>query len=513
MRSLERFLQIDYICDMMNRIYLSMLAALLFLTFACKKDVLITDSAATITLSADTITFDTIFTTIGSVTRVFKVYNPHNSEIEISSIYLAGGNSSNFRINVDGVKATEVKNVRIPKKDSLYVFVEVTLDPLNQNLPLIVKDSVVFITNGNEQDVKLIAFGQDVHLINAEMIETETWINDKPYLIYDWMGIDSNNVLTIEEGVKIYLHNYSNIIVWGQINVQGTRENPVIFEGDRFDQGYDRSAGRWSSIIILPGSTGNVIDYAIIKNPTVGIQVGHYYYEGTTPELEIKNTVIQNAAAFGIYALNADILAYNTIIADCDVSAVALTMGGKYNFYHCTISNQGAFYWAAGEGFYRGRSGPSVILTNYFDYVTADSTYNVITKYNTNDLIEANFVNSIITGTKYTKNEVFAKEYEEEKFDFNFKFDHCIVKDVVDSVLEQYPGSFTNWMDSVYARFVNDSLLNGDYDFMLDTLSPAKDAGDPSVFATHPFLRYDFNGNRRDDDDAPDLGAMERKED
>ena len=511
MRSLERFLQIDYNCVMMYRICFSISAILLLLTLACKKDVLINDSASTITFSADTITFDTIITTLGSITRIFKVYNPHNSEINISSIYLAGGSSSDFRLNIDGVKATEVKNIRIPKKDSLFIFVEVTLDPVNQNLPLIVKDSVVFITNGKEQDVKLIAFGQDVHLIDGEIIETETWINDKPYFIYNSMGVDSNSILTIEEGVRVYLHNRSSIIVWGQINVKGTLENPVIFEGSRFDQGHRRSAGRWSSIILLPGSTGNKIENAVIKNPTTGIQVGHYFYDGITPELIIKNTIIQNSVAFGIIALNADIRAYNTIITDCGISAVALTMGGRYNFYHCTISNHGAYDGIKNE--YKDREGPSVIITNYFDYVTADSTYNTITKYNTHDLIEANFINSVITGERYSESEIVVKEYEKEKFGFNFKFDHCIIKKVMDSVPEKYPGYFSCCIDTVYAGFINDDLRNGDHDFRPDTLSPVKDAGDPSVFATHSFLRYDIYGNRRDDDNAPDLGAIERKED
>ncbi len=497
---------------MMRSILAFIIISVVTINFGCKKDAFITEPSANIELSTDTVTFDTIFTTIGSVTRIFKIRNPHNEDIKIASIYLAGGNASNFRLNIDGTAANEVKNVRIPKKDSLFIFVEVTLDPVNDILPLIVRDSVIIVANGNVNNVKLIAFGQDVHLIDGEVLETQTWVNDKPYLIYNSMGVDTGAVLTIEEGVKVYLHDYSGIYVWGQLLVEGTPENPVIFEGDRFDRGYDKSAGRWGFIYIDPMSTGNIIDHAIIKNPTVGLWVGHYFYD-ETPQIQVSNSMILNAAAHGIIALGADMMVYNTIIADCNNYAVAITKGGTYNFYHCTISNQGAYYADDIEGFYRGRANPSIVLMNYFEEYIVDSTYNIVREKFTKDLTEANFVNSIITGTRYTKNEIFAKEYEEEQLAFNFHFDHCLIKNVADSVIEQFGDNFTNWTDSLYANFVNDSLLNGEYDFHLDSLSPAQNAGDPSVFDLYPFLRYDLNGNPRDDDEAPDLGALERKED
>lgn len=54
-----------------------------------------------LTFSKDTLTFDTVFTTIGSTTSKVMVYNKENKAVKIDLIYLAGGASSPFRINVD----------------------------------------------------------------------------------------------------------------------------------------------------------------------------------------------------------------------------------------------------------------------------------------------------------------------------------------------------------------------------------------------------------------------------
>ncbi len=131
----------------------------------------------------DTICFDTIFTTIGSATRRMKVYNRYDEPVKINSIRLAKGNLG-FRMNVDGEPTKNARNVKIAAKDSIYIFVEVTVDPLKDN-PMLVQDSIVFEANGSIQDVDLIAFGRDVHLINNKTLETTTWGNDKPYLIYN----------------------------------------------------------------------------------------------------------------------------------------------------------------------------------------------------------------------------------------------------------------------------------------------------------------------------------------
>ena len=469
--------------------------------FSCRKENFIIKDSAKLSFSTDTITFDTIFTTIGSTTKNFRIYNPHSQPIRISDIYLAGGENSFFRLNIDGEMSRKVNNVEIPSKDSLYIFVEITIDPFGVNNPLIVKDSLVFVTNGNYQDIKLVAFGQDVHLINGEIIESQNWIADKPYLIYNSMAVDTGQVLTIEEGTRVYLHDRSSLLVWGKILVNGVKDNPVIFQGDRIDENfYDTVAGQWGTIYIDPISNDNSINYAIIKNSVAGIQIG-FPTSDKIPSVELKNTIIQNVSFIGIYAFGAKITAYNTIIADSKYYLITLFKGGNYNFYHCTINNRGLLW--------EGRSSDaSVVITNEFDNPEIDSTGTKIVYVKRNgDLEAANFVNCIINGTR--ENELLFRDNGENLL--NYKFDHCLIKENPDSVDSENPKHFNNVIFNEDPKFIND-YSRTNYDFQLDTLSPAKDNGNPEIIDDYPFLEYDFNGNSRSNDEAPDIGAFERIE-
>ena len=187
---------------------------LLVLFFSCRKDPVI-NPAAKLQFSADTVLFDTIFTTIGSTTKNFRIYNKQNHAVTIDHIGLAGNAGSSFRLNINGRQVNEINNIEIPANDSIYIFVAVTLNPNNLNNPLVVQDSVVFLTSGNTQDVKVIAFGQDVHLINGKILKTQKWVNDKPYLVYNSMLVDSLQTLTIDPGTRIYFHKHSSLLVKG----------------------------------------------------------------------------------------------------------------------------------------------------------------------------------------------------------------------------------------------------------------------------------------------------------
>ena len=83
--------------------------------------------------------------------------------MKVSSIRLATGDQSMFRLNVDGLPGRSFSDVEIGADDSIFIFVEVTVDPNNQNTPLVVTDSILFETNGNLQDIDLVAWGQDAY--------------------------------------------------------------------------------------------------------------------------------------------------------------------------------------------------------------------------------------------------------------------------------------------------------------------------------------------------------------
>ena len=99
--------------------------AILFL-FSCKKDSFITSPNARLNVT-DSIKFDTVFTTTGSVTRSFKNFNDNNQKLLISKIRLMGGSNSPFKLNINGIAESEANNIEIDANDSIYVFVSVTI--------------------------------------------------------------------------------------------------------------------------------------------------------------------------------------------------------------------------------------------------------------------------------------------------------------------------------------------------------------------------------------------------
>ena len=121
---------------------------------SCIDDDFTTNPSHVLAFSTDTVAFDTVFTTIGTSTRSFRIYNRNKKSLNISSIKLADAEHSGFHINVDGMSGDNFTNVEIRGKDSLYVFVEANIDPTNQDNPIFIIDSIVFVTNGVQQEGK-----------------------------------------------------------------------------------------------------------------------------------------------------------------------------------------------------------------------------------------------------------------------------------------------------------------------------------------------------------------------
>lgn len=476
-------------------------AILLLAFFSCRKIDPVSDSGQKLAFSTDTVLFDTIFTTIGSTTKSLRVYNNNSRTLTIDKIRLAGSQGTIFNLNINGRKTNELENIEILPNDSLYIFVQVKLNPNNQNTPMVIQDSIVFLSGGSSQDVDLVAFGQDVHLINGEILKTQKWINDKPYLIYNSMLVDSLETLTIEPGSRLYFHKRSSMLVLGTLVVNGTLEEPVSFLGDRLEHQYDEYPGQWGSwremengsiyilggIHFLNGSKNNIIRHTIIKNAIKGIQVDTL--AGISrPTLTISDTRIENMSVAGIYAQSTTILASNCLIANCGSWCVALTLGGSYEFYHCTLSNN------FGVG---NRTEPTLMLNNFF--ILGNKAY-VYHLYN------ALFANCIITGSRPMEIE-FINTIDKVPVpgQFNYVFDHCLV--AVDTM---NTSDATKWIDVVKnlnPRF--DSLAYTFRDYRLDTLSPAKDLANPVFSKLFPL---DLMGLSRLSDAGPDIGAYERQE-
>ena len=195
-------------------------AASILLSACRKKDVLNNDPSLKLEFSNDSIIFDTVFTSLGSATKRLMIYNRSGSKIRISSIVIEKGKSSPFRINIDGEPVYSAKDIDLEGGDSLFVFARVTIDPNNELNPFIVEDKIDFLTNGNEQSIKLVAWGQNANYIVADShtdgfpdykivadsLETVHWTPELPYVIYGYAVIDSYGELIIDAGTKIYFH-------------------------------------------------------------------------------------------------------------------------------------------------------------------------------------------------------------------------------------------------------------------------------------------------------------------
>lgn len=459
-------------------------AIIIFIAYSCQKDNLITDSSAKLTFSVDTVTFDTVFSTIGSATLNFKVYNPHKQPIEISSVELAGGDDSDFRLNIDGMPENSEQNIELAAKDSMYIFVEVTVDPTNSDSPMVIHDSVVFVTNGNTQDIDLVAYGQDVHLINSETIQSETWTNDKPYLVYNSMLVDSNYTLTIEAGAQLHFHKDSRMYVLGTLLVNGTCDEPVVFQGDRLEDMYDDVPGQWDGIWLWGVDNNHVIDHAIIKNAVIGIQLDTL--ASNAPTLLLSNTEIIHHTYVGIYAQGSTILSFNNLIADCGYSSVQLRLGGAYWFYNCTLAN----YWS-----YSVRSTATLVINNWYE--ADDETVYVRPMYT------ADFTNCIIYGSKECELALDSVEINDA---FNYKFTNCLMR--VDEDIDTT--SVNHFVDNIFTTGFSFKDIS-EHNYQLDTLSEAKDAGDLSIVNQYwDYLESDLKCDSRDS--KPDIGAYERIE-
>ncbi|MEX2370703.1 MAG: choice-of-anchor Q domain-containing protein [Bacteroidales bacterium] len=472
-------------------IILIVLAGTMAMMYHCRPERnYIEEQDAKLQFSLDTVYFDTIFTTVGTITKEFRVYNPHSRYIKIDAIELAGGVGSVFRINVDGSPGNRFDNFELAPGDSMYVFVEATLNPNESPDILRIQDSITFSVNGNLQDIDLVAWGQDVHLLKDSILDySATWVADKPYLIIGGILVDTLQELTIEKGVQIYMHRDAGIYILGSMKINGSLEDPVVIQGDRLEREFQDDPGypgQWFGIRFLPGSHSNVVNYARILNGTVGLMADSVV-RFDQPVMTITNTEINRMSYVGILGRGTTIKAWNTVVGDCGSSCVQLLYEGSYFFNHCTLAN----YWRTG---FSNRKTPALFIANYFTY--QDDAGKIIV--HTRDIDTAYFTNSIIHGSR--NNEILVSKSDEGRL--HYKFDHILTRLDIAEYDYIHDRSFTGIINNKAPEF--DSLR---VSYELDSLSPAINAGDPDYALEHPF---DFNGINRLADDKPDLGAFEK---
>ncbi len=438
----------------------------------------------TLQFSTHEVTFDTIFTSVGSATQKFTAFNPSNHDVDVA-ITLGNGGNSYYSMNVNGVAGAHIPEMTIPAKDSVFVFVKVNINPGMQNTPFLVSDSIMFRTPNKEQKVNLVAYGQDAKFIIADSgpetmrykvvagaNEHVTWTNEKPIVVYGWAVVDSLGTLTIEPGTKVYFHHNSGLWVYrfGNMSVNGTTEEPILFRGDRLEEWYDEDYSQWNRIWINEG--GDVsINNANISNAYIGIQVEPLpTSQGiliTDDVVNIENTTIKNTLNSALLVRYSNVNITNSLIYNNGSCGVQFE-GGNLNVKHTTFYN----FFSQGK-----RENPIVYVSNFSNvYQLAYAS-------------TALFVNNIVYGN--IENEFLLHQSEEATLEI--AVENCLIK-----TNETSPSYFQNCLFNLDPLFQDRLERN----FELTAESPAINAGKENIGVI-----LDITGKTRTG--IPDLGCYE----
>lgn len=448
---------------------------------SCKKDSFITSRDAQLTTDTDTLKYDTVFTSIGSITQSFKIRNGNDQKILLSSVKVVGGVASPYKININGVAAQEQTNIELAAEDSMYVFVTVNINPNLNNLPFIVKDSVQIAYNGNVRFVQLEAFGQNANFLRDRVIDANTtWNNRLPYVILNRLRIDTNVTLTLEPGCRIYCHADAPILVDGTLLANGTIDQPVIFTGDRTDEDYKNLPASWPGIYFRETSKSNVLEFTTIKNAYQAI-VAEGPAANALAKITLHQCIIDNALDAGVLCVQSSVDADNSLISNCG-SNINIILGGNYNFTNCTVASYSTFITHKNP----------VLAANDFASVNGSAVI---------EPLNANFTNCIFWGEEgFVENEVSITQQGTNSISFK----NCLYRastdpahvTIQDCIRNANPG-----FDSV-------DVAKGIFDFHLHADSPAINRGGD----TNPAFLKDLDNNSRISGSAIDIGCYEKQQ-
>jgi hypothetical protein len=469
--------------------FLVLIGIFAFSHTSCKKDKLLS-TGGELRYSLDTLTFDTVFTSLGSFTAQVKIFNLQDQKINISSVRLENTDGPFFHINVNGVSGTEVNNIEVAAHDSIYVFATVKIDPKNQDNPFVINGKVIATLNGKDYALPLIAYGQDAHyVIGDTALQTQTWLTDRPYVLMHRVFVDENQTLTIPAGCRIYMHADSRLYMLGTLKAIGTKKDSIIFQGDRLDRKYfgnEGYPGEWGGLYFFPGSNNNQLDYVILKNcgnstkfgngaaAPAAIQVTDTIIQNV-PTVTIKHTIIENSIGYGILCYSACVDAENCLVNTCGAFGLAIQQGGVYNFNNCDFVTYGT-------NKVNHIDNPTVAILNYRDI--DDVNY-------ISGALDAQLRNCIIWGSMDTEFYAGSKGATA----FNVRVENCLIKGYI-------PNGVTN----------ANCILNKDpqfksystWDYRPQSGSPVIDNGE-----VVPGIIDDLDGNPRGG--VPDIGCYEYK--
>ena len=462
----------------------------------CQQDRVSADPSLQIYFSHDTVLFDTVFTDMGTSTHRVMIYNPNKNAVSIKQVTMQEGKY--FHINLDGENDLDkLRDVIVRGEDSLFLFIRAHIDPLNENSPVLIEDNIAFLVNDQTQRITLQAYGQNIEKIQGDsglvVYQNLTLTNQKPYVLYDTIAVAGK--LSIEKGTTIYMHEGAAIYAYGSVLAQGTKEQPIIFRGDRTDKLFDSvpyrmASGQWNGIYLINDESfmppTYCMDYVNILSGSVGL----YAYSASTtrrPQLELKNSQIHNHSIYGVVLQNVDANVSNCEISNCASYCVYLA-GGEHNFVHNTIA---AYYgYPYSDLNIHNNVIPEDVAAVYINDLSKNYAKTI-----------SSFSNCIITGGR--KNNVVVATPLADEYKGQFVGNYLRA----DSLSEKFA------RNNVYAAEEDTTVFRNIYymykkyhyyDFQLDSLSPARGIADSITALSYPTDRI---GNTRKP--HPDAGCYE----
>lgn len=357
---------------------------------SCISDAVSTSSSDILAFSRDTVSFDTVFTDLGTPTARLIVFNRNKKGVEISSIRLRQEDSP-FSINVDGRSGKTFSDVEIRGNDSIYMFIECYLPETASSEPYLVEDELEFVTNGVTQTIRLEAYGQNVTRLRASRISSDVTLGpDRPIVVFDSLVVDPQGVLRILPDTRLLFHDGAELIVHGRIEAVGEPGKLIQMRGDRLDNvlpdvGYDILAGQWKGVRISRESFDNRLEYVDMRSTVEGLMLDSCV-DMSRSKLLIRNSWLHNSQGSVLTAKYSKVDAYGVCFSEAADAVVNLT-GGEYHFVQCTFANNYLF---------------SAIMNPIV------SLYHLLPEHiydNDHPLMRASFENSIIYGIASDLNE------------------------------------------------------------------------------------------------------------
>ena len=425
-------------------------------------DAFTTSTTATLSFSTDSVKMDTVFSTVGSRTYDFWVYNHSSRGVRLQSVRLRQGNQTGFRVNVDGSYldnelGSVVNGLEVRKGDSLRVFVEFTAPRNEQLTPQMVQDELVFqLESGVQQQVVLRAFAWDALMYDSLVISRDATIESRqPIVINKGLRVDSGATLTMRN-TTLYFHNKAGADIYGRLLADS-----VVLRGDRLDHmfdylPYDRVSGQWRGLRFMSSSYENQLIATEIRNAEDGIVCDSTAFRSDRQRLYMERCVVHNCAGSGLTAFNSWVGLLRCLFSNAQGDCVAF-YGGAAVMDSCTLAQ---FYPFVG-----GR-GAALRFANFH----GEYTY---------PLHAMSMKNSIVTG--YEDDVVMGETMEGDSVTaFAYYFENTLLRTpALEDTINCKNMMWETPDDSIQGKkhFLLIDEQNLIYDFHLDSLSTAHGKG------------------------------------